>query len=674
MPITDINNGDYIDDPSADSVYENFNQVKQVFTEYTPNGGFDGTSQDLSNQISASANGVLQFATLADATTYYNANTPNDYTRFDVRDDSLSNGEYIFLSTEDENYRFENPFTPKTIVSGNGNSSVLLIGFKGQSNCEGRVPIANASAFELEPQNHFKIWNGRTQQFEPLDIPTNNKAGFNQYGAEVAWIKGLYQKYGQYDVRLVKHGVGNTLTSYWTDGGEGKDVFETGFLKPAIQAVRDEGKQVNLVMFFHQGEANNSSTFGNEVHLADVQTLMSEDRADYGDALPFVFGGIVSGNNNINQNYRDIANSDELAGYVEMEGQTTLDGIHFDDTAIRVLGNGYLNENPLPYGVEFGGKIPDSQYYYVRNAQKSIITGGLYDLLVDLEYIDILTGDTEFLVDDVLISTETLTGSNTEIIKLTGLTADGNTHTLKIRNKVTDYEYSIGFDALPAAQEGVVNIDFSGYTVPTTDPARFEDWKGTYEIAASPEGSNGIRVTSDTGGIYTNTDRATVRFKDVPLNIESTIIEFDLLRGRNDTAGYEGYIGIKSSETGGNKFNGYLLRMRSNSILFYKSNDAASGIQLLSSHSMAIATLDTWRRYRMTVTGFSFKMEYFDGSVWVVVIDESITEDFLIKGNFSDAKYLRNSSGDILTEGTFTYGATGVFLESGFIKDVTITT
>lgn len=126
MPITDINNGDYIDDPSADSVYENFNQVKQVFTEYTPNGGFDGTSQDLSNQISASANGVLQFATLADAVAYYNANTPDDYTRFDVRDDDSNNGEYIFISTEVDNYRFERLFNPTVIYA-----NVMDYGAKG---------------------------------------------------------------------------------------------------------------------------------------------------------------------------------------------------------------------------------------------------------------------------------------------------------------------------------------------------------------------------------------------------------------------------------------------------------------------------------------------------------------------------------------------------------------
>lgn len=65
---------------------------------------------ELSSSIAASASGVLQFETLADAVVYYDGSSPSDYTRFDVRDDDPNNGEYIFLSTEADNYRFENPF------------------------------------------------------------------------------------------------------------------------------------------------------------------------------------------------------------------------------------------------------------------------------------------------------------------------------------------------------------------------------------------------------------------------------------------------------------------------------------------------------------------------------------------------------------------------------------
>lgn len=111
MAVSDINNGEFLDDPNADSTFECFNQVKQVFAEFTPNGGYSGTSQDLSNQITASANGVLQFATLAEATNYYTENTPEDYTRFDVRDDDTNNGEYVFLDSEPNDYRLERRFS-----------------------------------------------------------------------------------------------------------------------------------------------------------------------------------------------------------------------------------------------------------------------------------------------------------------------------------------------------------------------------------------------------------------------------------------------------------------------------------------------------------------------------------------------------------------------------------
>ncbi len=82
----------------------------------TDKGGYTGTSQDLADSISASANGVLQFATKSEAIAYYVSNTPDDYTRFDVRNDESNNGEYVFLAGATDDIDFQQPFLGELLL------------------------------------------------------------------------------------------------------------------------------------------------------------------------------------------------------------------------------------------------------------------------------------------------------------------------------------------------------------------------------------------------------------------------------------------------------------------------------------------------------------------------------------------------------------------------------
>ena len=94
----------------------------QTSQNYTQKGGYNGTTQDVVNMVSSATNGVLQFGTQADAIAYYTANTPDDYTRFDVREDGDNNGEYYFKSGEVDDITFIKDFvTVQKIDLGTNN-------------------------------------------------------------------------------------------------------------------------------------------------------------------------------------------------------------------------------------------------------------------------------------------------------------------------------------------------------------------------------------------------------------------------------------------------------------------------------------------------------------------------------------------------------------------------
>ena len=87
----------------------------------TDTGGSTLTTQEVVNTISAAANGVLQFETKALAVSYYTSNIPDDYIRFDVRDDGTNNGEYYFLAGATDNVQFIQAFIeiePSGVIAG----------------------------------------------------------------------------------------------------------------------------------------------------------------------------------------------------------------------------------------------------------------------------------------------------------------------------------------------------------------------------------------------------------------------------------------------------------------------------------------------------------------------------------------------------------------------------
>lgn len=102
-------------DPSFVIFASEFNKIVKALNWLKQNTSL--TVQELTDLLSASANGVLQFGTKSNAIAYYTSNTPDNYTRFDVRDDGDNNGEWIFLDTEIDDVKFERNFLTASKVN-----------------------------------------------------------------------------------------------------------------------------------------------------------------------------------------------------------------------------------------------------------------------------------------------------------------------------------------------------------------------------------------------------------------------------------------------------------------------------------------------------------------------------------------------------------------------------
>lgn len=104
MPIQEILNGSFDEDPDAEKIRISFDKAKENFS-------YLETTKATKEELEASVNGVMQFATLALAIA--ENPVPSDYTRFDVRNDGDNNGQYIYLASETNGVRFESVFFAK---------------------------------------------------------------------------------------------------------------------------------------------------------------------------------------------------------------------------------------------------------------------------------------------------------------------------------------------------------------------------------------------------------------------------------------------------------------------------------------------------------------------------------------------------------------------------------
>lgn len=542
------------------------------------------------------------------------------------------------------------------------NPKPILIAYFGQSNAGGRVPIANASASELLPQSNIKIWNEHNQDFELLDIPDNNQSGYNLFGSEVVFSAKASTKYPDQTIYLVKYHVGNTKISYWSDGGIGRDLFELAFIKPAINYLRGQGIEPRLTVFYHQGEDDNSATYGGATHLTALRSFIDSLRADWGE-IPIVFGEIASGTYSINANFHTVAFEYPNIAVALMEGESLIDAVHFDNDAIRVLGNQQIDLMPMIYGGEIKLPLPAPYYYYVRNLQFSEIETNTYSLLIDFEYCNITEDSTSFYIDDVLQGKGLIQNYGDSVFTLSNLLADSLEHTLKIMSEYDGTFVEKVFTAPDSASDAVVSIDFSGYSVPTTDPTKFENWYGSHAIGTSPEGSKGLVLDSNVGGLYTNNGIRTCRLLNAPLTSMSFSLDLDLLRESTSTSLIQQHIMFRSTAPSG-EVKGYRITIWNYRVYFY--DDWGAGITAIGGYyNIPNATVNVWRKFKLEVNGYNYVLSYSDndGTDYTQIFNITIADQL----NFGTKDYSYYDVGSICI------GSGGTSPELGWFKNINIT-
>ena len=566
--------------------------------------------------------------------------------------------------------------------------TATLFIYVGQSNAGGRENFPALSSFEMQPQEHIEIWNAKKQVFEPLNLPDmnfdpdeNNETVTGSYGSEVAFILGHPELYGNKKMYICKHSQGNTNIEFWSEGGEGKERFDIGYGRAAIRALEQRGEVVGVVLLYHQGEADNSVIRGGATHLARLETLVDDWRNDYSTYMPIVLGEIESGTNDINANFATVANDLNFIGVAAMEGETTIDGIHFDDRALRLLGQRQLEANPLRYGAPVRNSVSTLENYYIRTVSNSLIDDatGTATLLIDLEQLNNDIGITELEIDGVafpytvvdrifqpsyVINTATnLENSHVSLVNVENYPMDGLSHVLTFRNNLTGFEQSFNFEVNAAADFRDVGYDFSAVAVPSVD-ADLINWSGEHSVDVSPSTENGVHWTTDVGGINPVVGERLSALAKGTSNTRSFVLELDYLRETNSGGTVTNLIYFNANYDG-NKPIGYRLLLRNNAIIL--QNIRVSGAEIIRANS-PIPTVpnNTWRSFRITKTGYNVLFEYSDDNkvTWIELFEYEFREtNFTINGYFEDTEEYHDT-GDILI------GGEGNDVSQGWFRDI----
>ena len=166
------------------------------------------------------------------------------------------------------------------------NKPPLLIVLFGESNSGGIAPNSSATSQELAPRN-LPIMNNSTNQFEPLDIGTNNLIGhigleyamYNSHGMELE-IANKYDAnyFPNNDVFLLKAGAGGSKIDEWESG----DVYYQTFLSRCQNAMSllFGSNPVNIKFMLSIGINNKGIGTPVATYKAGLKSLVQRVRTD----------------------------------------------------------------------------------------------------------------------------------------------------------------------------------------------------------------------------------------------------------------------------------------------------------------------------------------------------------------------------------------------------------
>lgn len=235
----------------------------------------------------------------------------------------------------------------------------------GQSNADGRVPIAQLPSyiqFPLNKCNYANSWGATS--FDPMQAPTLwafDTIVYNQMSVVDAE-----------DIFVIKYAVGGTsidkdgaTTSHWTALYEYLNTGDVSLLKRFETMIRKltelHGSNFDIrAMLWHQGEGDYSSGPASR-YYDNLKYMIAYIRGVVGNQrLPFICGTLSTKstqyNKLVNDAYRKLASEDPYFYLCDLDNATLLDPYHFDATWTEKFGKMAYNFL-VDAGVAKGGKI-----------------------------------------------------------------------------------------------------------------------------------------------------------------------------------------------------------------------------------------------------------------------------------------------------------------------------
>lgn len=255
-------------------------------------------------------------------------------------------------------------------------SDVLpLILVFGQSNADGRVPQASAPSWLSSNSyriDNLMMWDKTNNAFNPYQLGVNTGANSNnstQFGFDIFFAKAWLDANPGKKLYCIKHTLGGVPISEkgsnsgnnnarWQPKTELITAGQIAMVDGAVAKVQaalayakaNRLKLMPIIILYHQGEgdadrANDGAVTDYPVNLANLMSYLRG--LLQAPALPFVNGTVVNVNANysaINNVYPILNNADPNMKTVDMSGnQTTIDGLHYDATALQYMGQQMYN-------------------------------------------------------------------------------------------------------------------------------------------------------------------------------------------------------------------------------------------------------------------------------------------------------------------------------------------
>lgn len=241
-----------------------------------------------------------------------------------------------------------------------------LIIVAGQSNADGRVPYTDAPTW-LSGNNYaidnYLVWDTETSSFQTYNVigmtgNSNTTQGQDKYAFDAQFAHDWLAQYGGnlYMVRETRGDVGiaDEPSDGWTwnpdvdNIASGCNSMCLELMNKVIAAIKyAQEKNIVLVpvcVLWHQGEHDATSVFVSSYQQNLANLIMWMRGMFLAPNLPFICGDIVSNYNayhqQINEIIEELATEDNYMADVSMQGhETTIDGLHYDASAIAYLGS-----------------------------------------------------------------------------------------------------------------------------------------------------------------------------------------------------------------------------------------------------------------------------------------------------------------------------------------------